>query len=50
LPLDVRVIVSEFGDDDAQGSDLGEKLRLTRLEFAQSVVGRVELVVDESTV
>ena len=46
LLADARGIVSEFGDDDIQGSDLGEKLSLARLEFAESAVGPVELVVE----
>jgi len=34
--------VGEFGDDGAEGSDLGEQLRLMSLEFADSAVCLVE--------
>jgi hypothetical protein len=42
--------VSEFGDDSAEDSDLGEQLSFASFEFADPVVGLVELVVqcDES--
>ena len=37
------IVVSEFGDDGTQGSVLGEKLSFAGFEFADSVVGLVEL-------
>jgi hypothetical protein len=37
---------SEFGDDGAEGSVLREQLSFAGLEFADSLVGLVELVVE----
>ena len=40
------IVVSEFGDDGVQGSVLGEELSFAGLEFADSLVGLVESVVE----
>jgi hypothetical protein len=42
------IVVSEFGDDGTEGPVVGEKLSFAGFEFADSVVGLVELIVQRA--
>jgi hypothetical protein len=42
------IVVSEFDDDGTEGPVLGEKLSFAGFEFADSLVGLVELIVQHA--